>query len=85
MISLILPPKSQVSASVGLSERGVRNALQTHDGTNCCFEPPVALQDPLHLPSPAYELALASQISQANKMLADEYGTASNIKSRVNR
>lgn len=26
-----------------------------------------------------------SQIPQANKMLADEYGTASNIKSRVNR
>jgi hypothetical protein len=26
-----------------------------------------------------------SQISQANKMLSDEYGTASNIKSRVNR
>ena len=26
-----------------------------------------------------------SQISQVAKMLADEYGTASNIKSRVNR
>lgn len=26
-----------------------------------------------------------SQIAQASKMLADEYGTASNIKSRVNR
>jgi peptide chain release factor subunit 1 len=26
-----------------------------------------------------------SQISQFSKMLADEYGTASNIKSRVNR
>lgn len=26
-----------------------------------------------------------SQISQVNKMLSDEYGTASNIKSRVNR
>ena len=26
-----------------------------------------------------------SQISQASKMLAEEYGTASNIKSRVNR
>ena len=25
------------------------------------------------------------QISRINKMLADEYGTASNIKSRVNR
>lgn len=25
------------------------------------------------------------QISRVNKMLADEYGTASNIKSRVNR
>mgnify|MGYP003685207741 CR=1 FL=1 len=26
-----------------------------------------------------------SQIAQASKMLAEEYGTASNIKSRVNR
>ena len=26
-----------------------------------------------------------SQLSQVNKMLSDEYGTASNIKSRVNR
>jgi peptide chain release factor subunit 1 len=25
------------------------------------------------------------QVSRVNKMLADEYGTASNIKSRVNR
>ncbi len=25
------------------------------------------------------------QVSRINKMLADEYGTASNIKSRVNR
>ena len=27
----------------------------------------------------------ASQVSRVNKMLGDEYGTASNIKSRVNR
>ena len=30
-------------------------------------------------------LLLGDQISRVAKMLADEYGTASNIKSRVNR
>jgi peptide subunit release factor 1 (eRF1) len=32
-----------------------------------------------------YYVAPKSQISMSAKMLADEYGTASNIKSRVNR
>ena len=57
-----------------------------------CAEP-----DPstfLHAPSPTCSAGTSmisliippkSQISQVAKMLADEYGTASNIKSRVNR
>lgn len=32
-----------------------------------------------------YVIAPKDQISRVVKMLADEYGTASNIKSRVNR
>ena len=35
----------------------------------------------LHL----HDLIVGDQISRVSKMLADEYGTASNIKSRVNR
>lgn len=46
----------------------------------CALTPPAMLL-PLLLP----HLCTNLQISRVQKMLGDEYGTASNIKSRVNR
>ena len=66
MISLILPPKSQVGLQITLGTR------------SCCMHPPChAFQGGC-----VRELL---QIAQTQAMLANEYGTASNIKSRVNR
>jgi hypothetical protein len=64
MITLIMPPKTQVRA------RGAHRATG----------PPGKGSDKVRS-----ALVGRAQISFSQKLLTDEYGTASNIKSRVNR
>ena len=64
MISLILPPKSQISMAVSAPHSRFARACARSTARAHPAAPP-------HTPQ--------------SKMLADEYGTASNIKSRVNR
>lgn len=70
MISLILPPRDQVRERVG-EGGGRERKSKTSETKKIIF---------FVLPSLS-----TLQISRVQKMLADEYGTASNIKSRVNR
>ena len=49
------------------------------------FRPPPADAPPCPLLAPRSACSAALQIAQTQAMLANEYGTASNIKSRVNR
>lgn len=74
MISLIMPPKDQVREPANLQ----------HECSVCplvCV--PAACER--RMLRRKYERTAELQIARVTKMLADEYGTASNIKSRVNR
>jgi hypothetical protein len=89
MISLIMPPKDQVASCnyVGWLDGGacrlVFHSCRTFICRGCCekFDAPIELA---FLPS-LKECAPALQVARVQKMLGDEFGTASNIKNRVNR
>lgn len=74
MISLIMPPKDQVGLLACCISGGHNfTPKQQLTGCACLSEKPS---------EPTYH---ALQVSRAQKMLGDEFGTASNIKNRVNR
>jgi hypothetical protein len=75
MISLIMPPKDQVCLSRG------RRKTQLQRQPACLYHF-ARFAAPHRVDMSARALP---QVSRVQKMLADEYGTASNIKSRVNR
>lgn len=79
MISLILPPKSQVSR-VAASVTNPRWARRVFP-SSLAVCPLLLTARSAPLPWPPHHL----QVAQTQAMLANEYGTASNIKSRVNR
>ena len=82
MISLIMPPKDQVSS--------LFRDRKLYSWQNALFEELLAFGDEsILLPegcTHVIEVACSFvQVSRVQKMLGDELGTASNIKSRVNR
>lgn len=96
MISLIMPPKSQARAQGGAGRpRGVGCAVAGGWGCGAGSAWPLAalLTLGLWLPLVSTQAPAAArrtspsvpQVAQTQAMLANEYGTASNIKSRVNR
>ena len=78
MISLIMPPKDQV-------RQCLMHCSSAQQQQQC---PPSVASELLMPPADVYSAgrhAPTLQVARVQKMLGDEFGTASNIKSRVNR
>ena len=76
MISLIMHPRDQVRLRCRARSRAPTTPATGRDGHRCRRGGETAL---------TRAVATGRQVSRVAKMLADEFGTASNIKNRVNR
>lgn len=74
MISLIMPPKDQVSRASRSDARAPRRRSLSRAPADAPTRPPTRNNQPK-----------PKQVARVQKMLGDEYGTASNIKSRITR
>ena len=76
MISLIMPPKDQVSTALDICS-------ECYVCSECCTG--TILLKTMYIFWKFTMTSLMLQVARVQKMLGDEFGTASNIKSRVNR